>query len=117
MGVPVIGELAAIRGAGLARRHRHVAARASVVLGGQDEQQPSGAVVDGDRRLLPGTGHEHRVAPMAFAGRLMRTFPGLLAIGVGLLIGSIVLIVTAIVVFVLGARPGPGSSLTWYRAE
>ena len=47
----------------------------------------------------------------------MRTFPGLLAIGVGLLIGSIVLIVTAIVVFVLGARPGPGSSLTWYRAE
>jgi hypothetical protein len=43
-------------------------------------------------------------APVAFAGGLDLTIPNSFAIGIGLLIGGIVLIVVAIVLIVLGAR-------------
>jgi hypothetical protein len=43
-------------------------------------------------------------APVAFAAGLDLTIPHLFAIGLGLLIGGIVLIVMAIVLIVLGAR-------------
>jgi hypothetical protein len=48
-------------------------------------------------------------APVAFAGRLDLTIPHSFAIGVGLLIGGIVLIVIAITLIVLGARTRPQS--------
>jgi len=48
-------------------------------------------------------------APVAFAGGLDLTIPHSFAIGVGLLIGGIVLIVMAIVLIVLGARTRPRS--------
>jgi hypothetical protein len=43
-------------------------------------------------------------APVAFAGGLDLTIPHSFAIGIGLLIGGIVLILIAIVLIVLGAR-------------
>jgi hypothetical protein len=43
-------------------------------------------------------------APVAFAGGLSLTIPHVFAIGIGLLIGGIVLILIAIVLIVLGAR-------------
>ena len=46
-------------------------------------------------------------APVAFAGGLDLTIPHSFAIGIGLLIGGIVLIVIAIVLIVLGARARP----------
>jgi len=46
-------------------------------------------------------------APVAFAGGLDLTIPHSFAIGIGLLIGGIVLIVIAIVLIVLGARTRP----------
>ena len=46
-------------------------------------------------------------APVAFAGALDLTIPHSFAIGIGLLIGGIVLIVIAIVLIVLGARTRP----------
>jgi hypothetical protein len=46
-------------------------------------------------------------APVAFAGGLDLTIPHSFAIGVGLLIGGIVLILIAIVLIVLGARARP----------
>ena len=46
-------------------------------------------------------------APVAFAGGLDLTIPHWFAIGIGLLIGGIVLILIAIVLFVLGARARP----------
>jgi len=51
-------------------------------------------------------------APVAFAGGLDLTIPHLFAIGIGLLIGGIVLILIAIALIVLGARarPAPQSS-------
>ena len=45
--------------------------------------------------------------PVAFAGGLDLTIPHLFAIGIGLLVGGIVLIVIAIVLIVLGARARP----------
>jgi hypothetical protein len=48
-------------------------------------------------------------APVAFAGRLDLTIPHSFAIGLGLLIGGIVLIVIAITLIVLGARTRPQS--------
>jgi hypothetical protein len=48
-------------------------------------------------------------APVAFTGGLDLTIPHLFAIGIGLLIGGIVLIVIAIVLIVLGARSQPQS--------
>jgi hypothetical protein len=48
-------------------------------------------------------------APVAFTGGLDLTIPHLFAIGIGLLIGGIVLIVVAIVLIVLGARTRPQS--------
>jgi hypothetical protein len=48
-------------------------------------------------------------APVAFTGGLDLTIPHLFAIGIGLLIGGIVLIVIAIVLIVLGARSRPQS--------
>jgi hypothetical protein len=47
-------------------------------------------------------------APVAFTGGLDLTIPHSFAIGIGLLIGGIVLIVIAIVLIVLGARARPG---------
>jgi hypothetical protein len=49
-------------------------------------------------------------APVAFAGGLDLTIPHSFAIGIGLLIGGIVLVLIAVVLIVLGARPGPGRS-------
>jgi hypothetical protein len=46
-------------------------------------------------------------APVAFAGGLDLTIPHSFAIGIGLLIGGIVLIVIAIALIVLGARARP----------
>ena len=46
-------------------------------------------------------------APVAFAAGLDLTIPHSFAIGIGLLIGGIVLIVIAIVLIVLGARARP----------
>jgi hypothetical protein len=46
-------------------------------------------------------------ATVAFAVGLDLTIPHLFAIGIGLLIGGIVLIVVAIVLIVLGARTRP----------
>ena len=48
-------------------------------------------------------------APVAFAGGLNLTIPHSFAIGLGLLIGGIVLVVIAIVLIVLGARARPQS--------
>ena len=48
-------------------------------------------------------------APVAFAGGLDLTIPHSFAIGIGLLIGGIVLILIAIVLIVLGARARPQS--------
>jgi hypothetical protein len=48
-------------------------------------------------------------APVAFAAGLDLTIPHLFAIGLGLLIGGIVLIVMAIALIVLGARTQPQS--------
>jgi hypothetical protein len=50
-------------------------------------------------------------APVAFAGTLDLTIPHSFAIGIGLLIGGIVLIVIAITLIVLGARTRPQSRL------
>jgi len=47
-------------------------------------------------------------APVAFAGGLDLTIPHSFAIGVGLLIGGILVIVVGIVLIVLGARARPG---------
>lgn len=46
-------------------------------------------------------------SPVAFAGGLSLTIPHLFAIGIGLLIGGIVLILIAITLIVLGARARP----------
>ena len=53
-------------------------------------------------------------APVAFAGGLDLTIPHSFAIGIGLLIGGIVLILIAITLIVLGARarPAPQSAQT-----
>jgi hypothetical protein len=48
-------------------------------------------------------------APVAFAGGLDLTIPHSFAIGIGLLIGGIVLVLIAIVLIVLGARARPQS--------
>ena len=48
-------------------------------------------------------------APVAFAGALNLTIPHSFAIGIGLLIGGIVLVLIAIVLIVLGARARPQS--------
>jgi hypothetical protein len=48
-------------------------------------------------------------APVAFAGGLDLTIPHSFAIGIGLLIGGIVLVLIAIVLIVLGARARPPS--------
>jgi hypothetical protein len=48
-------------------------------------------------------------APVAFAGGLDLTIPHSFAIGIGLLIGGIVLVLIAIVLIVLGARTRPQS--------
>jgi hypothetical protein len=48
-------------------------------------------------------------APVAFAGGLNLTIPHSFAIGIGLLIGGIVLVLIAIVLIVLGARARPQS--------
>jgi hypothetical protein len=48
-------------------------------------------------------------APVAFAGGLALTLPHSFAIGIGLLIGGIVLILIGIALIVLGARARPAS--------
>jgi hypothetical protein len=48
-------------------------------------------------------------APVAFAGALDLTIPHLFAIGIGLLVGGIVLMLIAIVLIVLGVRARPRS--------
>jgi hypothetical protein len=64
-------------------------------------------VKDGSYRVV--VMNTDAAAPVAFAGGLNLTIPHLFAIGIGLLIGGIVLIVVAIVLIVLGARTRPQS--------
>ena len=82
-------------------------------------QIPSGWMGDrvGPRRALTWivTSGSYRVvamnsgaaAPVAFAGGFDLTIPHLFAIGIGLLVGGIVLLLAAIALIVLGARAGP----------
>jgi Tol biopolymer transport system component len=64
-------------------------------------------VKDGSYRVV--VMNTDAAAPVAFAAELDLTIPHLFAIGIGLLIGGIVLIVMAIVLIVLGARTRPQS--------
>jgi hypothetical protein len=64
-------------------------------------------VKDGSYRVV--VMNTDAAAPVAFAGGLGLTIPHLFAIGLGLLLGGIVLIVIAIVLIVLGARTRPQS--------
>jgi len=63
-------------------------------------------VTNGSYRLV--VMNTDAAAPVAFAGGLDLTIPHSFAIGVGLLIGGILVIVVGIVLIVLGARARPG---------
>jgi hypothetical protein len=65
-------------------------------------------VTDGSYRVV--AMNTDAAAPVAFAGGLDLTIPHSFAIGIGLLIGGIVLIVVAVVLIVLGARTRPPSA-------